>query len=198
MPNQPGKKPHSEGVFAGGKSAGRQELLNGQVVAKSASNRWHNLIATNIAVAIGTRIQGNKAEIYVNGMRVQLGNRTLCYPDVTIVSGEPIFADSSSDLLMNPTTVIEVFSSATNPSDKTQKLEAYLALDSIKECLQIKADEMRVEHFAKQNPKQWIYRIYNERDDVVTLDSINLKLSVAEIYSQIKFRNAEFSSTAVN
>jgi Uma2 family endonuclease len=197
VPNQPGKKQHADEFFAG-KSAGRQELLNGHMVNKTAGNRWQNLIATNIAVAIGSRIQGNKADIYVNGMRVQLRNRTICYPDVVIVSGEPTFADSNADLLLNPTAVIEVFSNFTNPADKTQKLESYLALESIKECLQIKADEMRVEHFAKQNPKQWIYRIYNERDDVVTLDSVNLKLSVAEIYSQIKVRNAEFSSKAVN
>ena len=143
-------------------------------------------------------MQGNKAEIYINGMRVQLNNRFICYPDVTVVNGEPIFADSNNDLLMNPTVIMEVFSQATNPNDKSKKLECYLALESIRECLQIKADEMRVEHFFKQNPKQWIYRIYNERDDVISLESLNIKLSVAEIYSQIKVKNAVLSSTAVN
>ena len=57
---------------------------------------------------------------------------------------------------------------------------------------------MRVEHFFKQNPKQWIYRIYNERDDVISLESLNIKLSVAEIYSMLKLRNAELSSSAIN
>ena len=46
---------------------------------------------------------------------------------------------------------MEVFSKVTNPMEKSRKLEAYLALESIKECLQIKADEMRVEHYSKQN-----------------------------------------------
>jgi Uma2 family endonuclease len=57
---------------------------------------------------------------------------------------------------------------------------------------------MRVEHYSKQNPKQWIYRIYNERDDVISLDSLNIKLSLAEIYSQVKGQNAGLSSSAVN
>ncbi|MEJ7665419.1 MAG: hypothetical protein WKG07_40795 [Hymenobacter sp.] len=39
-------------------------------------------------------------------------------------------------------------------------------MDSIREYLLIKEDEMRVEHYAKQNAKQWIYRIYNDRDEV--------------------------------
>jgi Uma2 family endonuclease len=187
-----------EYVAAERQGSARQEFFNGQVIPKSGGNRWHNLIATSMATAISTRLASNRAEVYVNGMRVQLANRIICYPDVVVVAGEPTFADANADVLMNPTVIMEVFSKVTNPMEKSRKLEAYLALDSIKECLQIKADEMRVEHYSKQNPKQWIYRIYNERDDVISLESLNIKLSVAEIYSQVKTLNTGLSSTAVN
>ena len=193
------KKMHPEDyITAERQGSARQEYFNGQVIPKSGGNRWHNLIATSMAVAIGTRLQGNKAETYVNGMRVQLKNRIICYPDVVVVSGEPTFADSNLDILLNPTVIMEVFSDVTNPTEKSRKLEAYLAVESIRECLQVRADEMRVEHFSKQNPKQWIYRIYNERDDVISLDSLNIKMSVAEVYSMVKLKNAELSSSAVN
>jgi Uma2 family endonuclease len=194
-----GKKMLTEDyVAAERQGSARQEFFNGQVIPKSGGNRWHNLIATSMATAISTRLASNRAEVYVNGMRVQLANRIICYPDVVVVAGEPTFADANADVLMNPTVIMEVFSKVTNPMEKSRKLEAYLALDSIKECLQIKADEMRVEHYSKQNPKQWIYRIYNERDDVISLESLNIKLSVAEIYSQVKTLNTGLSSTAVN
>jgi len=162
------------------------------------ANRWHNLVATNITIAVGSRLQGHKCDIYVNDMRVQLKNKRICYPDVVIVSGEPVFADQNFDVLQNPTVVVEIVSTATNASNKTTKLENYLAMDSIKECLLVKEDEMRVEHYAKQNMKQWIYRIYNEKDDVISLESLNCKISLSEIYAQIKFRQAEISSKAVN
>jgi Uncharacterized protein conserved in cyanobacteria len=195
----PGKKMLTEDyVAAERQGSARQEFFNGQVIPKSGGNRWHNLIATSMATAISTRLASNRAEVYVNGMRVQLANRIICYPDVVVVAGEPNFADANADILMNPTVIMEVFSKVTNPMEKSRKLEAYLALESIKECLQIKADEMRVEHYSKQNPKQWIYRIYNERDDVISLESLNIKLSVAEIYSQVKTLNTGLSSTAVN
>jgi Uma2 family endonuclease len=194
-----GKKMLTEDYIAAERQgSARQEYLNGQIIPKSGGNRWHNLIATSVATAISTRIQGNRAEIYVNGMRVQLGGRMICYPDVVVVAGEPTFADSNLDILMNPTIIMEVFSKATNPLEKSRKLESYLALDSIKECLQVKADDLRVEHYSKQNAKQWIYRIYNERDDVISLESLNIKLSVSEIYSQVKTLNAGMSSSAVN
>jgi len=197
--NPPGRKMLADDYIAAERQgSARQEYFNGQVIPKSGGNRWHNLIATSMAVAIGTRLQGNKAETYVNGMRVQLKNRIICYPDVVVVSGEPTFADSNLDILLNPTVIMEVFSDVTNPTEKSRKLEAYLAVESIRECLQVRADEMRVEHFSKQNPKQWIYRIYNERDDVISLDSLNIKMSVAEVYSMVKLKNAELSSSAVN
>lgn len=176
----------------------RGEFIHGRLMPKPASNRWHNLIATNTAIAVGSRISGARTEIYVNGMLVQLGSTLVCYPDVVLVTGEPAFTDANSDVLQNPTAVIDIFSGSANISDKTQKLESYLAIPSIKECLLIKADEMRVEHYARQNAKQWLYRIYDERDDVVSLDSAGVKLSLAEIYAQLNFKQAELSSRAVN
>ncbi len=176
----------------------RQELINGQIAPKAAGNRWHNLIGTNIAIAVGTRVSGNKAEIYVNGMQVQLKSDLICYPDVVIVNGAPTFTDQNANVLRNPTVVFEIVSSATSPLDKAQKLESYLAISSIKECFLIKADELRVEQYARQNAKQWLYRIYDERDDVISLDALNCKVSLAEIYANINVRQAELSSKAVN
>jgi Uma2 family endonuclease len=190
--NQPFRK--GEDFVAG---AGKADLA-GKLIPKDTSNRWHNLMASNMAIALGSRLKGNRCDIYVNGMRVKLRNNLSCYPDVVVVSGEPVFADQNSDILLNPTVVIEIVSAGTNPINKTAKLESYLAMDTVKECLMLKADEMRVEHYSKQNAKQWTYRIYNEKDDVITLDSVSCKVSIAEVYSQLNVRPAELSSRAVN
>ena len=176
----------------------RHDFVDGRVIARSGSNRWHNLLVSNTAVALGSRIHGHKVEVYISNMRVKLKNSYICYPDVVVVSGEPSFADQNADLLLNPTLIVEIFSNQTNSSDKTNKLESYLAMDSIKEFVLLKEEEMRVEHYARQNAKQWIYRIYNERDDVISLESINCKVSLAEIYAQVKTRGTELSSKAVN
>ena len=178
--------------------ATRNDYVDGRVIARSGSNRWHNLLVSNTAVALGSRIHGHKVEVYISNMRVKLKNSYICYPDLVVVSGEPSFADQNSDLLLNPTVIVEIFSNQTNSSDKTNKLESYLAMDSIKEFVLLKEEEMRVEHYARQNAKQWIYRIYNERDDVISLESINCKVSLAEVYAQVKTRGAELSSKAVN
>ena len=176
----------------------KNEYLDGKTVTKPAANRWHNLITTNFAVAIGSRIHRSTCELYAGDMRMRIGKNSICFPDVIVVNGGPDFADDNSELLLNPTVVIEIFSSLSKSTDRTQKLEGFLAIPKIKECLLVNENEMRVEHYARQNAKQWIYRIYNEREDVITLESINCKLSMAEVYAQVKIVESELSSKAVN
>lgn len=176
----------------------KNEYLDGKIVAKPPANRWHNLISTNFAVAVGSRVHRGTCEVYANDMRVRIGKNSICFPDVIVVNGEPAFADENAELLLNPTVVIEIFSSQSKSTDRTQKLEGFLAIPKIKECLLVNKNELRVEHYARQNAKQWIYRIYNERDDVITLESINCKLSMAEVYAQVKLKESELSSKAVN
>lgn len=179
-------------------SAAKRGAMGENVIGHSGSDRWHNLIVSNVAIGLGSRMHGHKNEIYISNMRVKLRSGVICYPDLAIVAGEPSFTDQRSDTLLNPTVIVDIFSSQSDSLEKTRKLESFLEMESIKEALLIKQDEMRIEHYARQNQKQWIYRIYNERDDVVSLDSVNCKISLQEIYANIKFRHAEFSSKAVN
>jgi len=176
----------------------KNEYLDGRTVPKAPANRWHNLISTNFVVAIGSRFHRSTCEMYANDMPVRIGQNSVCFPDVVVVNGEPVFANERSEVLQNPTVIIEIFSGRTISTDRTQKLEGFLAIPNIKECLLVNETEMRIEHYARQNAKQWIYRIYNERDDVISLESINCKLSLAEVYAQIKLKESELSSRAVN
>jgi len=71
--------------------------------------------------------------------------------------------------------------------DKTEKLDRYLAMESVREIMLVKEEDMRVEHYHKQTINQWTYKIYGNREDVISIESINCKISLSEIYSQIKF-----------
>src|SRR5687768_5900844 len=111
----------------------RNEYFEGRVLSRSGSNRAHNLLVSNIAIALGSRMHGHKTEMYISNMRVKLKNSFISYPDVVVVNGEASFADQNTDLLLNPTIIVEVVSNQTNSTDKTSRLEIYLAMDSIKE-----------------------------------------------------------------
>ena len=137
----------------------KNEFLEGKIVPKPPANRWHNLITTNFVIAIGSRIQRSTCELYVNDMQVRIGKESICFPDVLVVSGEPTFGDDNAELLLNPTIVIEIFSGVSKTTDRMQKLEGFLAIPKLKECLLVNEHEMRIELYARQNPYQWIFRI---------------------------------------
>lgn len=165
----------------------KQEYSNGKVVNSSGSSRRHNLIGSNTTIAIGSRVRGHKCEVYVNDMRVKLAPHNYCYPDVVVVNGEPQFEGKELDILLNPTVIVEIMSRATLNHDKTEKLDRYLAMDSVREILLIKEEDMRVEHYFKQTQNQWTYKIYGNREDIISIESVQCKISLSEIYSQIKF-----------
>ncbi len=176
----------------------KQEIIDGRTTRKPAANRRHNIIRTNFIVAIGSRIQRSTFEVYAGDMQVHVAPNSVLFPDVAVVGGEPSFSDPQSSTLTNPTAVIEIFSTASASQDRTARLEGFLAIPSIKECVLVNENEMRVEHYARQQVKQWVYRIYNERDDVIMLDSLSVRISLSEVYGQVKFGDTELSSRAVN
>lgn len=176
----------------------KTEIVDGRAVAKPAANRWHNIISTNFVIAVGSRINRNTCELYSGDMPVRIGADSVAFPDAVILNGEPEFIDDGAELLTNPTIVAEIIGAVSKSTDRMQKLEGFLAIPKIKEALLINETEMRVEHYARQNAKQWIYRIYDERDDVISLDAIGIKISLAEVYAQVKLKESHLSSKAVN
>lgn len=138
----------------------KHEYIDGELILMAGASREHNLIGANLTAALHNQLKGKNCEVYANDMRVRMKGTRYGYPDVIVVCGEPQFADDKFDVLLNPTVVVEVLSSSTHFQDKTEKLETYQKMDSIKECLLIEQRFMRVEHFIKQTPNQWLLRIY--------------------------------------
>lgn len=168
----------------------KHEYSDGEIVAMAGASREHNLISTNTAAELRYRLKGKNCEVYANDMRVQMKGKRYCYPDVVVVCGEPQFADNEFDILLNPTIVVEVLSSSTRLRDKTEKLETYQKMESIKECLLIEQYFMRVEHYIKQTPNQWLLRIYENAEDIVNLESIGCAIPLSDIYLQVKFKES--------
>lgn len=165
----------------------KHELIDGEIVAMAGASRRHNLISGNIFAEIRFQLKGKNCESYANDMRVRMRKGRYSYPDVVVVCGEPQFADEEFDVLLNPTLVVEVLSKSTRFRDKTEKLETFQKMDSIRECLLIEQDTRHIEHYIKQTPKQWLLKIYEDLSEMVFLESVECEISLADIYAQIEF-----------
>jgi Uma2 family endonuclease len=177
----------------------KHELIDGRIVplnedftvtSMAGASRIHNLISGNIFGEIRNQLKGKNCEPYISDMRVQLDKLRYCYPDVVVACEKPEFLDDEFDTLLNPVVVIEVLSPSTRFRDKTEKLEGYQKKNSIKECLLVEQNQIRIEHYVKQSARQWLLRIYEDVNEIVTMESIGCKIQVSEIYLQIQFKKS--------
>jgi Uma2 family endonuclease len=175
----------------------KHEYIDGEIIplhesreikAMAGASRRHNLITGNVFGEIRDQLKGKNCESYPNDMRVRMSASRYSYPDVVVVCGEPQFADNEFDVLLNPTVLVEVLSFSTRFRDKTEKLEDFRKLESLKECLLIEQDKIFIEHYIKQTPNQWLLRIYENAGEIVNLESIGCGIAVSDIYLQVKFK----------
>lgn len=119
-------------------SKSKHEYLAGGVYAMSGASRKHNLICSYTIAALINALGDKPCQVYPSDMRVKVPEADLyTYPDISIVYGEPRFADSEFDTLLNPLVLIEVLSPSTEAFDRGKKFEAYRRLPSLRECLLI-------------------------------------------------------------
>ncbi len=167
----------------------KHELIDGEIVAMAGATREHNTISGNIFASFHSQLRGRDCEAYIHDMRVRMKKGRYGYPDVVVACGRPEFADDEFDILLNPIVVIEVLSKSTRFRDKNEKLETYQKMESIQEVLLVEQDILRIEHYIKQTPMQWLLRIYEDFDSAIDLASIACTISVAEMYDRIVFQS---------
>lgn len=86
----------------------------------------------------------------------------------------------TSDVLSNPTVVVEVLSRGTEAFDRGEKWEAYQRLVSLTDYLLVSQRHVRIEHYRREGDGSWRYRVL-EQGDTITLAN-GASLSVDAIY----------------
>jgi Uma2 family endonuclease len=114
---------------------GRYELHDGRVVAMAPERARHaeaKLLAT-IALREAIAAAGLDCQAYVDGLAVQVGERTAYEPDALVNCGPK--PDPDSVVAPNPVVVVEVTSPSTARTDSTGKLVDYFRVPGIQHYL---------------------------------------------------------------
>ena len=163
----------------------KNEYHNGQIIAMSGANRWHNHITLDTAIHLNNQLMESEREVYASQMRVRTSPTvSYLYPDVIVVCGEQRFEDDTFDTLLNPIVVIEVLSPSTAAYDRGEKFEYYKQLASLQEYLLISQDSVRVEHYCRQET-QWFHNTFQRLEDVLLLASIECEVPLRAIYRRV-------------
>ncbi len=171
----------------------RSEYRDGRMVALAGATRTHGLIATNVALALGTQTGGRGCTVIVADMRVKVASTGLyAYPDVVALCGDPAFEDAREDTLLNPAVIVEVLSRSTEANDRGEKFAHYRQIDSLRQYVLIAQDRMRVERYARDeaDPERWTLTALDTPDAVLDLRAIGCAVPLREIYDQVRLASS--------
>ncbi|OUY06561.1 Uma2 family endonuclease [Acinetobacter populi] len=157
----------------------KHELINGEVFAMVGASSAHNLISGNIFADLRLHLKAKPCRPYINDMKVRIEDN-FYYPDVVVdcsqIANDAYFVET-------PILIVEVLSASTKSYDKTFKLQQYKKIPTLQEYVMIEQDTQLVEVLSRLD--NWQPHYYEAGEDFI-LQSVGLKLAVADVYDGLK------------
>ena len=164
----------------------KSEYYNGEMFAMAGASLAHNLIVGNLVGELHRQLRPGRCRILSSDMRVRVTATGLyTYPDAVAYCGEPQLLDGS-DTLLNPSLIVEVLSLSTEAYDRGRKFEHYQSIESVSEYVLVSSDRVHVDLFRRQADGDWLLKSADRMEDVLELQSIGCRLSLAELYEQVE------------
>ncbi len=164
----------------------KSEYFQGEMFAMSGVSRQHDRLTRDLTFILYPQVEMRGCELYTSDIRVRVSSTGLyTYPDLTVVCGQQQFLDDSVDTLLNPTFLAEILSPSTEAYDRGRKAEHYRKLESLREYLLIAQDRRQADLFTLQPSGRWELREASSKEDVLELQSIGCRISIAELYRHI-------------
>lgn len=158
----------------------RHEYINGTVYSMSGASLAHNRIAQQLVVALRPHLRGGPCEPFFLDAKLEIrtaSDRIMYYPDV-MVSCRP--EDRTDQVVRNPKLVVEILSKSTQHIDRREKAMTYQRVPAIEEYVLIAQNQPRV--IVHRRAGSWQPMIYTSTDARLELRSIELQISLAQIY----------------
>ena len=137
----------------------RHEFFSGQVFAMAGGSHRHNVLCAQLAAALNGALREAGCFASTSDQRVGLGERYV-YPDVAVACRPIQFEPGTTDVLANPSVIVEVLSSSTEQYDRGLKWAGYQQLASLRDYLLVAQDQVRIEHFQRNADASWSYRVH--------------------------------------
>ena len=165
----------------------RSEYYDGEMFLMAGASRKHNIISSNVTRLLGNALLDGPCEIYASDMRTRIHqSNNYVYPDVVVACAEPEFEDDNTDILLNPTIVVEILSPTTEKHDRSVKFDLYRRAPSLQEYLLLKQHIPHAMLHQRQTGGAWLMRDFIGLESALLLESIGCELKLAEIYHKIR------------
>jgi Uma2 family endonuclease len=170
----------------------RSEYRDGEIVPMAGGTTRHNEISLNIATNLRFSLKGQEYRVYMSDVRLWIPpNRQYTYPDVMLIQGEPIYLENTTTTVTNPRLIVEVLSKSTGNYDRGEKFDYYRSIPELHEYILIDQSCYHVIQYVKTNQGQWLLTDYTQAEEIIKLGSIDLTLTLNDIYDRVNFAEIE-------
>jgi len=161
----------------------KSEFLDGEMFAMSGGTRRHADLQSNLHGELFAQLRGRPCRAYTSDFRIRTASGVYTYPDLSIVCGDVKVADTWTDTLLNPVVLIEVLSPSTEGYDRGLKFQHYRTIESLQDYILVDQTKVRIEQFTRQSDGTWSLRDLSAATDELRIESIGVRLPVAQIYA---------------
>lgn len=166
----------------------RHEYRDGDIIPMTGGTTNHNELAGNLYANLKFGLKKRDYRVYIGDVKVWIPHhRIYTYPDVMVISGNPLYADQGTTTVMNPILISEVLSNSTKNYDQGDKFLAYRSIPQLQEYILIDQFRCHVMQYTKQNDQQWLLTEVKSQDSVINFKSFELTLSLADLYEGVDF-----------
>ena len=166
----------------------RHEYINEEIRLMTGGTPNHNDLAGNLYILLKLALRQSPYRTFYVDQRLWLPERNLyTYPDVMVLEQPIQLQEKRTDTVMNPCLIAEVLSKSTKDYDRSEKFIAYRTIETFQEYLLIDQYQIHVEHYVKTAVNQWLLSEYTDPQVTLSLNSVDLKLKIADLYENIEF-----------
>ncbi|MEI6442007.1 MAG: Uma2 family endonuclease [Nostocales cyanobacterium ELA583] len=166
----------------------KNEYKDGEIIYMTGGTTQHNKLAGNCYICLNVALNDLDYEIYIGDVKLWIPRyREFTYPDVMVIEGQPVYYSTNTTIVTNPLLIVEVLSKSTKDYDRGDKFLYYRSIPEFKEYILIDQTKYYVMQYVKTLENQWILTEYETEDAMINLSSINVELSLKQLYKKINF-----------
>jgi len=150
---------------------GKHEWFDGEIFAMAGGTLRHNALGAAVAGELRAALRGGTCHVLSSDQKIAARpDKHFVYADASVVCGPRELAPDTTDVLANPSIIVEVLSAGTQGYDRGLKWEGYQRIAALRDYVLVSQASARVEHFQREaeGSASWRYRQLGP-GEVVTL-----------------------------
>jgi Uma2 family endonuclease len=166
----------------------KSEYRDGEIISMTGGTTNHNEIAGNFYANLKFGLRQQNYRVYIGDVRLWIPRyQVYTYPDVMVISGDPIYTDKGTTTVTNPILIAEVLSKSTQNYDQGDKFTYYRSIPEMKEYILIAQEHYHIMQYGKTEVGKWLLSEYETEDSAIQLTAVDFELQLSEIYTGVNF-----------